>query len=110
MSRLTFTRILVALVLATTGTTMAAGPVHAASPARVGTVTPADPGYCGVRSAGPEQAGAVYMYVAYNKCRRALYARIVVGGWRLYCQTIPPRGYASWVTVKFDPNWTIQNC
>ncbi|GGM47184.1 hypothetical protein ACFFX1_19080 [Dactylosporangium sucinum] len=96
-------KVLTGLAVAATGLAM--------SVAAPGSPAQADSGFCGVRDTGPAvNNNTSFYYVVRNKCAKKWSMRIVVQGHKLYCQSIPAKGYAAWTTIYFDYNWSIQAC
>jgi hypothetical protein len=102
MTRNKLARFLVALVLAFGG--FALTQTVTASPAQ------ADPGSCAVRHA-TDFDGWRSIYVVRNQCGASIRVRIYLGSsWPLSCQTVPARGYATWTSLRYYPNWYIRSC
>lgn len=76
----------------------------------------ADPGFCGIRSAGPTYVGPpttlVWAYTVRNKCGTTHRFRVYLPQPRRYslCSSVDPGGYHTYTIGSADPNWEVRTC
>jgi hypothetical protein len=76
----------------------------------------ADPGFCGVRVAGPTYVGPptklVWAYTVRNTCERTIQFRVYLRtpGRYTLCSAIDPHGYHTYTIGSADTNWEVRVC
>jgi hypothetical protein len=91
------------------------------TPVATASVIPNDPGFCGVRVAGPTLAGVDFTYTMENKCATGYYFKVLLpisgryatasDGTGGQCEFNPGYGtLTSYYAATADPSWEIQLC
>ena len=71
----------------------------------------ADPGFCGVRHAGPDQGVDLWMiYTVHNKCGYWINVQVVVQGQATPCGQVAPYDNGHFLSYRSSNDWYVKAC